>query len=53
MQGIQCYIQDQTIGRSGLLWVGMIQDHNKTNKTVVVPEYCPLDYCNQEEGNVL
>ena len=52
MQGIQCYIQDQTISRSGLQWVGMIQDHNITNKTVVASKYCPLDYCNQEESNV-
>ena len=52
MQGIQCHIQDQTIGRSGLLWVGMIQDDNGTNGTVVASEYCPLDYCNREDSNV-
>ena len=49
MQGVQCHIQDQTIGRSGLLWVGMIQDHNET---VAASEYCPLDYCSKEESSV-
>ena len=50
MQGIQCYIQDQTIGRSGLLWVGMIQDHSKANNTVAASKYCPLDYCSNERA---
>ena len=49
MHGIKCYIQEQTIGRSGLLWVGMIQDDNGT---VVASEYCPLDYCSGEDSNV-
>ena len=52
MQGIQCYIQDQAISCSGLLWVGMIQDDNETNKTVAASKYCPLDYCNTQESNV-
>ena len=52
MDGIQCHIQDQTIGRSGLLWVGVIQDDNGTNGTIAASEYCPLDYCNAEESNV-
>ena len=53
MQGIQCYIQDQTIGRSGLLWVGMMQDHSKANNTVAASKYCPLDYCSKQESNVM
>ena len=52
MPGIHCHIQEQTIGRSGLLWVGMIQDDNGTNGTVAASEYCPLDYCNAEDSNV-
>ena len=52
MHGIKCHIQEQTIGRSGLLWVGMIQDDNGTDGTVAASEYCPLDYCNKEENNV-
>ena len=52
MDGIQCHIQDQTIGRSGLLWVGVIQDDNGTNETVAASEYCPLNYCSGEDSNV-
>ena len=52
MPAIHCHIQEQTIGRSGLLWVGMIQDDNRTNGTVAASEYCPLDYCNAKESNV-
>ena len=52
MPGIHCYIQEQTIGRSGLLWVGMIQDDNGTNGTVAASEYYPLDYCYAEDSNV-
>ena len=51
MHGIQCHIQDQTIGRSGLLWVGTIS-HSGTNGTVVASQYCPLDYCKKIESNV-
>ena len=52
MYGIQCHIQEQTIGRSGLLWVGMIHDDIGTNGTVAASEYCPLDYCYKGESNV-
>ena len=53
MQGIQCQIQEQTISRSGLLWVGMIQNDNGTNGIIAATEYCPLDYCDKEESNVM
>ena len=46
---IKCRIQDQTITRSGLVWVGMFND---TNQTVAVSKYCPYDYCEREEQNV-
>ena len=52
MPSIHCHIQEQTIGCSGLLWVGMIQDDNGANGTVAASEYCPLDYCNAEDSNV-
>ena len=52
MHGFQCHIQKQTIGRSGLLWVGMIQNDNGFNGTVAASEYCPLNYCNTEDSNV-
>ena len=50
--GIKCHIQEQTIGRSGLLWVGVIQDDNGTNETIAVSEYCSLNYCSAEDSNV-
>ena len=49
MHGIKCHIQEQIIVRSGLLWVGVIQDGNGT---VAASEYCPLDYCSGEDSNV-
>ena len=52
MYGIKCHIQNQTISRSGLLWVGMIWDENRTNGTVAASEYCPLNYCNREDTNM-
>ena len=52
MYGIECHIQEQTIGRSGLLWVGVIQDDSGTNETLAASEYCPLNYCNAEDSNV-
>ena len=52
MHGVECYIQEQTIGRSGLQWVGIIQDDNGTNGTVAISEYCSLDYCNTVGSNV-
>ena len=52
IRGINCHIQQQTIGHSGLLWVGMIQNDNETNGTVAASKYCPLDYCNTEHSNV-
>ena len=49
VQGVKCYIQDQTIGRSGLVWVGTLKDDNGT---VVASEYCLFDYCDTEDSNV-
>ena len=52
MHGIKCHIQNQTISRSGLVWVGMIQDDNGTSGSIAASEYCPLDYCSKGENNV-
>ena len=49
---VQCFIQEQTIGRSGLVWVGMIDDDNGTNGTVAASQNCPLNYCNKAASNV-
>ena len=43
--GVHCNIQQLTFVRSGLVWVGMIQDDNGTNGTVATSQYCPLNYC--------
>ena len=50
--GVQCFIQEQTIGRSGLVWVGTIDDDNGTNGIVSASQFCPLNYCNKTAGNV-
>ena len=49
LQGVQCYIEDQTIGRGGLVWVGISKDDNAT---VEASEYCSFDYCNKGVINV-
>ena len=50
--GVQCFIQEQTIHRSGLVWVGMIDEDNATNGTIAATEYCPLNYCSKGTSNV-
>ncbi len=47
--GVTCHIQDQTIGRSGLVWVGMIKDDRGI---VAVSESCPYDYCSIGDSNM-
>ena len=50
--GVQCFIQEQTIGRSGLVWVGMIDGDNGANGTLAASQYCPLNYCSKAASNV-
>ena len=50
--GVHCFIQEQTIHRTGLIWVGMIDDGNATNGTIAASKYCPLNYCNKASRNV-
>ena len=46
LPGVKCHIQDQTISRSGLVWIST--DDNET----VAASNCPYNYCNREEINV-
>ena len=46
LPGVKCHIQDQTISRSGLVWIST--DGNQT----VTASNCPYNYCNREEINV-
>ena len=52
MHRFHCHIQDQTIGRSGQLWVGRVEGGNETEEAVVASKYCSLDYCKGEFINV-
>ena len=44
LPGVKCHIQDQTISRSGLVWI--------TNDGTVAASNCPYNYCKREEINV-
>ena len=46
LPGVKCHIQDQTISRSGLVWIST--DGNET----VTAANCPYNYCNREGINV-
>ena len=50
LHGVKCYIQDETIGRSGLVWVGTLMNDSKT---VVASEYCSFGYCKEGESKVI
>ena len=52
MPGVHCHIHDQTVGRSGVVSVGMTQDDNGINGTVAGSQYCPLNYCSKKGSNV-
>ena len=49
LNGVTCHIEDQTIGRSGLVWVGTLLNGNGT---VAASEYCSSDYCDRGNINV-
>ena len=54
MPGVKCYIQEQTISRSGLVWVGVPDygEHNESSETVAASKYCPTNYCNRRESSI-
>ena len=49
LQTVHCDIQDQTITRSGLVWVGRT---SSDNETVAAGHHCPFNYCSREESHV-
>ena len=49
LQAVHCHIQDQTITRSGLVWVGR---SSSDNETVAAGHDCPFNYCSREEIRV-
>ena len=49
LQTVHCHIQDQTITRSGLVWVGRT---SSDNETVAAGHHCPFNYCSREEIHV-
>ena len=49
MQTVHCHIQEQTITRSGLVWVGRT---SSDNETVAAGHHCPFNYCSREEIHV-
>ena len=51
--GVHCNIRYQTFGRSELVWVGMTQGDNGTNGTLATSKYCPLNYCDRKDNNVM
>ena len=48
LPGVSCNIKDQTIHRSGLVWVGSVRDENQAVENVVITKHCPLNYCKHE-----
>ena len=49
LKTVHCHIQDQTITRSGLVWVGRF---SSDNETVAAGHHCPFNYCSREEIRV-
>ena len=49
LQTVHCHIQDQTITRSGLVWVSRT---SSDNETVAAGHHCPFNYCSREEIRV-
>ena len=52
LPGVSCNIKDQTIHRSGLVWVGSVRDENQTVENIITAKYCPLNYCKHEDIRV-
>ena len=52
LPGVSCNIIDQTIHRSGIVWVGSVKDENQTVENVITAKYCPLNYCKREDISV-
>ena len=50
-QSIGCSISDQTIHRSGSMWLNASFVGNTTNR-YIIHRYCPFDYCKYGEMNI-
>ena len=48
---IPCNISDQTVHRSGNMWLSVTVVGNTTNG-VIIHSYCPFDYCKNGEMNI-
>ena len=48
---IACNITDQTVHRSGYMWLNASFVENTTNR-VILHSYCPFDYCKRGEINI-
>ena len=49
---VQCFIQENRVERSGLIWVGTTDNKYGSNGTVAISDYCPLNYCTKEGSNI-
>ena len=49
---VRCFIQENRVERSGLIWVGVTDNKYGSNGTVAISEYCPLNYCIKESSNI-
>ena len=50
-QGIACNISDQTVHRSGSMWLNASFVGNTTNG-YIIHKYCPFDYCKYGDMNI-
>ena len=52
LPNVACYVQNLTIQRSGLVWVGPLTDDNNTVIDVIMAQNCPLNYCKEKAVNI-
>ena len=52
LHGVTCSIQNQTIGHSGLVWIGPLHNASHGTVGVVSAAYCPFLFCKDQEINV-
>ena len=47
LSGVDCDITNQTIARSGSVWIG-VGDRGNSTEGLMTSSYCPLNYCKSE-----
>ena len=52
LPNVACDVQNLTIQRSGLVWVGPLTDDNNTVIDVIMAQNCPLNYCRANSVNI-